>query len=797
MKKVKVGFLSILFLFLMLFVASCTNSKEKNLELKIKNENPIKVVVGTTINWENYVDLTYDDEKLDISNLNAILQVGNPNVVGQCSYYLYCNYDGKSVDLIVSIEYIADSTKTLQINVEQNVRVEISSTINPADYFTVTYGDETLPNTAAVIKKVSGDINTVGNLVYSITYTYLGITETATLTIEVYKNTDPLMAKFEEALQKTYDSYSFKSTFDTLDGYQIVDEEAYANDCYQIDYYEVVDGEASTDTAIKLFIAEDEKYVYIYEYDSDTDTWTNTPLTHTVWEYEDEYGDLIYGDYYPIMALPSELGLDVNDFEVVEGRILCKSNKLNIVGESIAKTGSTTAEFSEVEVVLNENGDIVQLIVSYTDEDDSGEFSVVYTIDYSKFNATTITLPDVEPEFEQAPDYVDPTTAVDLTAEQKAKLQEALLKEYDSFIGEYLYNASEGYEVQYEKDIVYQNLVNILYEYYLNGSLESSIQYYFEENNGNYFAYELDPATLTYVKTALTSDEASNLSMIVILASEFGLSADWFGYANGKYVIKPAFLTDAASAIGADSDSMLLGLEIEIDANNNVTDLYYVFKVTDNTYGDYYFSEEFSYSDFDSVTLPNVVEGGSVLSELTEDQKASLQAAFAKDFSNVTVDDTLFGSTFYFSGDEIVAFVYTEEGYVIDTYKIVDGTYYEVTEEGDLEIPYDGSYDEVAQEGEGFTYFVPVADFSKIDLTKMKYDSFTNSYYISAADLSITDFIFYYDYSYEFIYFEIELNDEGFVSAIYAAFEYTDTDNTTSTIRYSLMAYSEYGTTGL
>ncbi len=176
---------------------------------------------------------------------------------------------------------------------------------------------------------------------------------------------------------------------------------------------------------------------------------------------------------------------------------------------------------------------------------------------------------------------------------------------------------------------------------------------------------------------------------------------------------------------------------------------------------------------------------------MTTEQQNTLNQAFKNSYSNVTIYDEYSGSTFYFADEKVKTTVYQDYTLITDYYKIENGKYFELKDGTYVEIPFHSDNKEEVS----FNYYLPVLDFSKVNLTKVSYDTFHNSFYISVKDLSIKEFAFYYDIEemlgVTFTGIEFVLNESGKIERI--NFESKDTEGT-----YYVglgLVYSNYGLT--
>lgn len=793
-KRNSVFLFAICILFFAFFVSSCKkdkgNTEKKELTIELKQDT-IEVNVGESVDFSQYITVKYGQTILDFDANWVKLTVGNPAVVGSCTYSISVSYDGKNSSKQFVVNVVENPLQSLQIVLpSEPVKVPVGdTTFNVSDYFTVLYGSEELSKLSANVTQKSGDIATIGTMVYEISYTYLGITRQAILNVEVYRATDPLLEALEAALGQVYDQFTYTTTFTSEDGVVIVNIETKDGEKNHI-VYSYQDG--TTSDEFEIYLNKDSKYVYIYTQDQSTGEWKNLPVTHAAWTATDSNGDLYYANYYPTIQSPSELGLIIDDFEVVDGKIVCKAQNLNIVGKKLMDIASDADEFTKIEIILSDTGNIETIEIAYEGEDEYGAYAITYVMSYTAYGTATISLPEADPEFAKVPDHIDPSLAQALTLEEQELFQQYLDQTYTSYEFDYFHTEDEGKYVEYEHALVSNTLYKILYGYdYQQGYQTNEFGYYYHiDENKRHWVFEENLTTKTLSKRELTTQsEVNSLAPYAMLIANLGLKSEWFGSAEGKYVVLPDYLDEVANILLSSPTDTLIAFEVSLNQQQQIDGFYYLV-LSDDEYGSFYYEMIYSYTNFNDTEVEMPIEGASTLANMSSKEQTILTNAFQKDFSNVTVNDELYGTVFYFMGNTIQAYVRTQTELVVDTYQIKDGQYYEVTPDGEIAIPYLGSYDETTEEGEGFTYFVADANFAAIDLAKVKYNHLTGYFYIDASDVNLSNFLFYYDYGYTFTFFEFLVDEAGFLKEIRAGIQYED-----EIIYYRLVSYSDYGTT--
>ncbi len=694
-----------------------------------------------------------------------------------------------------------ESKKEYNIEYVDNLTVEVGQNFDPRDYFKILDGTNVIDKYDVNLAIVSGSVNTVGQIEYSISYD--GQTFSLVLNVVEKKNPlpkpdddkDPVLIALEKALKQNYDNVTltvdqaFTGTVLDSSGNEIendfsIHEVNYMN----VDKYHIV-YEDTDETTLEFYVDQQEEYVYLYRQSGNA--WQNTPLTYAQWESKDYDGDYVYADYYAKYVSPQSFSLQTSEFKVEGNKAVCIPTRLDLVGQKIFNVSDDNAVFTSITIEV-ENEVLKEIAATYDSTDEYGTFTSTIKYTYSNVGSTQIDLPNVEPEFPDVPEHIDPALATPLTELQKQALTHALEYDYTNYEFEYYYNEDDGYYVIQEKDSV----VGYSYRIHqaISGYQNDSYDYYFEIQDVNadrkYYIYEVNE-NKQYVRTQLTTQqEIINYMPLAVSPAKLSLSVSSFGMVANQFVCTAEGLKKEVSNFTNLSGASLVSLVISLDAEERVQKIELLTKV-DAASGTYYIEESYCYSNIGSAAVEIPTENTSVLKDMTEEQKQALKNAFEDDYSNVTIYDEYVGSTFYFAGSNIKTTVYDNYELVTDYYKVENDKYYEYKNGAYVEIPFH-SDDKTAV---SFDYYLPVPNFASVDLTKVSYNDFNHSYYISISDITMKDFIYYFDVEeilgVTFTGVEFVLDETGKLQKI--NLEAVDSENTYY-VGYGL-EYYDYGTT--
>lgn len=690
--------------------------------------------------------------------------------------------------------------KEYTIEYEDNLTVEVGQDFNPRDFFTILDGTTPIDKSEVNLAIVSGSINTKGEIKYKITYD--GNTFELTLTVvekktdvPVIEEKDPLLVALEAALKKDYSKVTFQmdqtfhGTLTGENGSEIdSDFEIHETNYMDMDTYHIV-YEDTENNNLEFFVDKQVEYVYLYR--KNGTSWSNTPLTYTQWEAVDYNNEYFYSDYYPKFTNPQSFSLQASEFKVVEGKLECIPTRVDLVGQKIFNLSDDNAVFTSVVVKL-EGDTLKEIIGKYDSTDDYGNFSCEIKYSYSEVGSTAVSLPNVNPDYVKVPEHIDPTLAKPLNDLQKQTLMNALNINYTNYEFEYFYNERDGYSVIHEKDSV--NGYSYLIRQTMSGYQNNTFEYYFDienlDTNRKYYIYEVDE-NKKYVKTELTTQqEIINYMPLAVSPSKLSLSVASFGMVGNQYVCTPTGLTTETKNFTNLSSASLISLVLTLDTEGRINKVELITKV-DAASGTYYIEESYQYTKINEAVVEIPLDQTSVLHPMTEQQKNALEQVFQDSYENVTIYDEYSGSTFYFAGEKIKTTVYQDFTLITDYYKIENGRYYEFKDGDYVEIPFHSDNKEEVS----FNYYLPVLDFTKVDLSKVMFDSFHNSYYISAQELLVKDFAFYFDIEemlgVTFTGFEFVLDSTGKLERI--NFESMD-EQGNYYVGYGLV-YTDYGST--
>lgn len=717
------------------------------------------VVIGTAIDFKQYVTVYVDNQPYDDATLSAQVVKGDPNEVGLCTYEVSCEYEGKTYSTQVVVRYHENQQTDPDVVImllAQSV-FAVGDSINWDDAIIVYANGMLESNVELSARLTDGEENKEGECKYDVTAIYNGNPYTQSFTVKYYN--EPVnpndLALLAELFAKEYDSYLFVYHY-----YEVGAEDYYihevdkvslgATTVWQVNYEDVsvgANGDVTQSLDYFFTLNEDSLEVAVYRnYGEDEDDWRYTKYSLLNGGFE---------NYIPMAFLLSDVNTDLSYkwfVKVDDTHFAANSALLQEVAEVLfgVNDGETytsiviTTDGTHITSVRGEYTTVGQL--ASTGEDVTFDSVVEFT--WSGFGATTVTLPEateyVPADDREVPEYVDPTSAEELTTEQQTALTEALDKTYTSITLEYSNDKGDMY-----------------YRYFGKLMLTPTLSYTFSRQLGQYKDWVLSDETMEVFCKKLTADTcdvwlilneqgdfmkyskyACTLTQFAdcILIRDFGLTADMFGYVDGLYVILPDKLDELTTKLGAAialdnySSFQVLSFTIELDGNGNVTEWRLVADCTATDNKTFYWDLSFSYSAFDATTVTLPDASLNDLQDVTAAQKTELSAAFGADYSNVTINDNVNNATMYFVGEDVTVKGVDENGEPFtDVYKLSGGKYYEVV--GGIE-------DEITKAD--FDYYVLSFDFSLINVDDVQYDAAKQVYYIAASALSADDFVFYY-----------------------------------------------------
>lgn len=775
------------------------------------------VYLGDEIDWSSIVSVYVDDVLKEKPGLQITLKKGNPNDYEICDYEVAYKYEGRDITITVRIRYNPQpeapiKRKITKLEIHQNA-FKIGDAIDWRK-ISVVYVDGRLETDFEISAEPieSGNPDKEGLYEYLFTVTVDGadpqeFTGNITFVEELPNPNDVTL--LSALFNKDYDSYTFTYNYAETGNEQYYMRETDkvmlgATSVWQIDYEDVnVDPNGDGTITSNLFYyltannAADEIRLY-REYQGENGK---------EWKYR-KYSSAEsanYQNYLPMAFTFYEYRTDIMAqwFDNVDGvHFKVKDVFLENVAEILfgIEDGQTYSR-----IVLTTDGENITSVfgeytfnVTVADQATGGakqvEITAVVELTWSDFEDTTVTLPDaseyVPVNDNEKPEYVDPTTGEELTADQQAALNEALNKTYQSITSSYVNEKGDMYfrysgsikltptasfiserELQQYRDWIISDTTQMYYCLKLDGTHCTVWQMF--GDNGDFMKYDELEMSLTELATYLP-------------ICDFGFTADMFGYVNGVYVIKPGqieqFKTKFASVIPMDGYTKfdVLSFTVKLDSNGNVTEWRLVADCIDADKHDFYWDLTVNFANFDNttVTLPDVEFNH--LGNITDEQASELNNALNADYSNVTIKDCVNDSTMYFMGEDVTVIGMQYDPNTgryspfTDIYKIDGDNYFEIIGGVETETT-KAKFDE----------YVLNFDFTQIDVSKVKYDTEKQAYYIAATDIDSDAFVLYYKGFFDY------QNDEGNgVNFEITAFSFTVSDGRV----VSVTAYFDDGT---
>ncbi|MCI5744684.1 MAG: hypothetical protein MR270_00125, partial [Erysipelotrichaceae bacterium] len=404
------------------------------------------------------------------------------------------------------------------------------------------------------------------------------------------------------------------------------------------------------------------------------------------------------------------------------------------------------------------------------------EFSGVYEVEfdvvgsmsatYEDILSTEVTLPDSQ-EFVET-EFIDPKLANELTTDQANDLSMAFNAQMDSYSLYYVYEASDGYE--YGAELLDKEGSKNYYTGYLySGGDTYNYTYYSEELANNEYVVYYDEGGVVVSEPCDEATYYDYYSPYSYTLEELGiLDVSLFGYYEGTYVCNVNGLATINDLYQIDGGKVA-SIEVTVE-NGFVSTIKLVTRYAASVdYDAYSMTEYYTYSSINDVTVTIPEVSSSIVNELNQEQLDAFNNAITTSFDNVTINDSIFGYEAYFKDGEIEEIFYdsAEDAYYIMRFKVADGKYYYYDNSNKLvEIPYSDGDD-------CFIYLTPVVNFSAIDTSKLKYNSFVGEYVLDGADIDFTSFIYFYsDVLTSVDMIHITLDSDGHISSIYLDFTY-------------------------
>lgn len=725
------------------------------------------VVIGEQIDWTDYVTVYVNDQVVSNPELSATLVEGDEGEEGICVYDVSYEHEGKTTTVQVRVRYDLPVSDEKVVSMSINQRVfSVGEQIDWNAVVTVYVDNLLVTNPVLSAELKSGNPSVDGEeCTYTVTLTLDdGATSSKDFVVRYFN--EPVNPTDVTLLQtlfaKDYDSYTFVYNY-----YEVGNEQYYmretdkvvygATSLWQVNYEDVNISSSGSGTVTSHFdyyltvnSAADLIRVYL-EYGSGDES---------EWKYSNYSSDQIesFYLYLPMAFTFHDVSADLSyKWFVKEDDTHYAANSVFLQEIAEVLFGVNENETYTSIVIITDGNNITGVRAEYTTRDtvidqQTGEstqvvIESVIELTWSDFDETTVTLPQateyVPTDEREVPEYVNPTTAEDLTAEQQTALTEALNKTYESisliysndkgemnyyYEGKFMLTPTLSYSFNRElaqyKDWVISDETQEIYCKKLN-ALTCDVWLIVSEN-GDFIKYPSYAATLT----SFTS---------YILVKDFNLTADMFGYVDGVYVIKPGKIDELKAKFDAVIDLSeltkcdVLSFTIKLDDDGNVIEWRLVADCATDS-DSFYWDLTYAYCDFDSTTVTLPDTSLDSLQAVTPEQTEKLNAALGADYSNVTIDDLVNKFTMYFAGEDVMVIGYDDNGApVTDVYKVRGGKYYEILGGNEVEIT-----------KAEFDYYVLSFGFAQIDVSKVKYDTEKNVYYISAADVNVDEFALYY-----------------------------------------------------
>ena len=799
--------------------ASCKT--KSNAEVTISAPTP-EIPIGELVDWNEYVTVTVNGEKVENPEISWTLVSGDPAVGGRCRYEITFVYDGETyANGNVFANYVGT------VITASDFELAIGATVDWTSHVRVVVNGQTVQNPAVTWTLISGNPEVEGECTYQISYTNMGHTYTTNGKIRFVTVNSGDVEALSKAFAKVYDSYTFNYKYveagyedeaiTERDLVQLGDTSVYYIEYYDSYYLEDY-GDVVTDLKYYLTINVKGNLVRYYrDYGEETPDWQYIEMT------ADEFVDNYYDNYAPYAFVCS----DVSDLSAVyfektsSNTYKCKSQFLNDVADIIFGVNTDEQTYTSIVITLDNNGDVASIegkyIIFAVDGYAVEDREATVTFSWSNYDSTTVTLPNateyVEPPLEP-PVHIDPNEGVELTEEQKTALQQALDKAYESIAYQFISDKGSWYafiygDGKYTQSMSYDNYAEEywIYDWLLYAETYSILTNKLTDQACE--AWELWGSNGSYLHMPNLNASYMAFSNYVGIA-DFAFTADMFGYVEdlGLYVVRP----DKISAL-ADKFTGVIDVEdlssfaittftLRIDDNGNVKEWYMLADCYDESGDELYWEFSFGYSDFGNVTISALVDAvPQPDADVTGEQLAALEQALAADYSNVTVKENVLSKEFRIVNSDIQN-IYQQYGDTyVEQYKIVDGMYYLVNAQGSLT--------EISRTGDenSFEYNVLTFHFDALNTSNVRYDSNLGCYYIDVtalADFDINEFAFYWsDMFAETMVFSglaIYVEDGHVVSVhAYGTFEVTDEETgSTDTYDFAISAtLSSFGTTVL
>ncbi len=766
----------------------------------------LTVQLGTTPDWAANVTVTVNGVPVSNPQITAKLDAGSESVSGVAEYVLTFKYEGTEYTQSVKVQYVEEAKVLFGCD---PFTAYIGQDIDWAAKAIPIVNGSTVSNSQITAELISGNPSAEGECKYKLTFKYQSRDYTceATVTYVNSPNLNETEGKALEAMfKKQYASLKFTYKYEVPeDGAWILQEESVQGSSYFVRHAYHIPSLSEPDV--------DENYYLDVDAAAQTIRIVYQNTENSKWYYQiTDFDQAIKDDMAPYMFTVADVSsaLTYGMFEKAGENTYKASNRyLNTVAGEFLDLQTASPE----SVIIKTDGtNITELKITYTDTDDQGDFRVIVTYNWEDFNNTAVEIPEAEKYVAPAekPDFPDPSQSTDLTADETANLTSALAKTYDkisygynidsgaayfinTYFGVFDSTSQKGYH-NYKEWAILSGKDPVTGETVEEEWIYESAEYYIKQLQGSLATYQMVGTDYIY-GTATDVDYISWQNDNYISVAAIALRADLFGKLGDKYIVKADKLAEAYALINQimsleGSDFLNVTLQtcvVTLDADNNVTEIYFVLHGTTAKDKEVYKQCTLTYKDFDTaaVTLPVDEQ----LENLTADQTTELNNALkAENFANVTITESVSESIFKFDGDGAAALEHLENQYqyVQTDYIFKDGAWFK----------------KLGQETENLTQafeqLVLTFDFTKLDVSSAKYNTLNGSYSWKLTNEQILEFAQYY-YNFADLYKEsTQIEFGGFKGVSVTVEDGKVTKVTLYADEMSVSAtFSDYGTTVL
>ncbi len=669
----------------------------------------------------------------------------------------------------------------------------------------------------------SGDESKVGRCIYEITYVWNGVTyrkngfvnftadpDKPIETPEIPVGDKTMSAAEKQALNamlaKEYESYIFEYEYRESakpEYYEYEKNTVRLNNVW-IEYKDVNYSETAEDhlevTEFNWYISEQQDGAYYIFFNADTGKWNY--LFYTTEQY------VTNTNIQPYAFVMANCNLDADKFVKVSENtysVKTEGTALYLVADAVFGLGDDT-EYKSI-ILTTDGQNIIGIKGTYTDVASNGDtYEATVEYKWSGFDTTSLTVPDADeyvPPREPAPDHLAPEAGEALNDEQKNAFDSAVSAD-DSNLS-YGYTDERGSSnmqitVGGQKDgDRYSETIREVAA--IDGVEKWSAEYryvWLPAQDGSTHAYAFYGSFNDWIYS-LEEGNPGDFCRYLSL-KKMGLTSSLFGYAEGKYVVKPEALESLTGLLkaylGVDSEFSyfeLITFTVSVDSDNHITGWSMLAYGTSNR-SSFYWNLNYSYSGWGTdVTVKNPAVG--TLSDLNAEQEEEIRNALSADLSNVTIQDSYTSSEMYFDGawskhTGMEGFEEYEDIFVCE-----NGIYYKVL----------GS-EKVAIDTEGVNGYINemlVFDFSSLDPGKFRYDAELGVYVIAGSEVSLQQFAYYWSDFADYVEYLNEVLGTSYTFEEFDYFTFEVVDGKISQIRavcglVTISAtFTDYGTTSV